>query len=161
MIKFYGFVVAMSIGLAQIATPAVAQEFPKKQPVKIVVAFNPGGLTDNAAILIGNKIALGNGNNWAFGGIGQDEITAGNGNNVVPFDRVHAFVATDRPLVEHHPEPETSVEMPDALLRLAEVVFLAAGLEGSTTVGGAGGGALGAEAGAAALAKDEIEAAGN
>jgi acyl-CoA hydrolase len=29
---------------------------------------------------------------------------------VVPFDRIHAFVATDRPLMEHHSEPETAVE---------------------------------------------------
>lgn len=32
------------------------------------------------------------------------------GNNVVPLDRVHAFVATDRPLVEHAPALETAVE---------------------------------------------------
>jgi acyl-CoA hydrolase len=32
------------------------------------------------------------------------------GNNVVPLDRLHAYVATDRPLVEHHVEPESSVE---------------------------------------------------
>ena len=32
------------------------------------------------------------------------------GNNVVPLSRIHAFVATDRPLVEHRPSPETLVE---------------------------------------------------
>ncbi len=32
------------------------------------------------------------------------------GNNVVPFDRIHAFIATDRPLIEHYPEAETAVE---------------------------------------------------
>ncbi|HZZ56355.1 MAG TPA: acetyl-CoA hydrolase/transferase C-terminal domain-containing protein [Opitutaceae bacterium] len=32
------------------------------------------------------------------------------GNNVVPFDRIDAFIATDRPLAEHRPEPETEVE---------------------------------------------------
>lgn len=32
------------------------------------------------------------------------------GNTVVPFDRIHAFIVTDRPLVEQKPEPETEVE---------------------------------------------------
>jgi acyl-CoA hydrolase len=32
------------------------------------------------------------------------------GNTVVPFDRVSAFVLTDRPLPEHAPEPETPIE---------------------------------------------------
>ena len=32
------------------------------------------------------------------------------GNNVLALDRLHAFVATDRPLHEHKPEPETPVE---------------------------------------------------
>ena len=32
------------------------------------------------------------------------------GNNVVPLSRIHAFVATDRPLVEQGGEPETPVE---------------------------------------------------
>ena len=32
------------------------------------------------------------------------------GNNVLAFDRIAAFVATDRPLAQHHPEPETPVE---------------------------------------------------
>jgi 4-hydroxybutyrate CoA-transferase len=32
------------------------------------------------------------------------------GNNVLPFARIDTFVATDRPLLEHHSEPETPVE---------------------------------------------------
>jgi 4-hydroxybutyrate CoA-transferase len=40
----------------------------------------------------------------------NEQMPRTHGNNVLPFDRIHAFVATDRPLVEHHPEPETSVE---------------------------------------------------
>lgn len=32
------------------------------------------------------------------------------GNNVIRFDRVHAFIATDRPLHEHLPEAETEIE---------------------------------------------------
>lgn len=32
------------------------------------------------------------------------------GNNVIPLNRIHAFVATDRPLVEHAGLPETPVE---------------------------------------------------
>jgi tripartite-type tricarboxylate transporter receptor subunit TctC len=37
---------ALVLGALTFAAPASAQEFPKKQPVKIIVAFNPGGLTD-------------------------------------------------------------------------------------------------------------------
>jgi acyl-CoA hydrolase len=40
----------------------------------------------------------------------NEQMPRTHGNNVVPFDRIHAFVATDRPLVEHRPEPETAVE---------------------------------------------------
>jgi acyl-CoA hydrolase len=55
------------------------------------------------------------------------------GNNVLPFDRIHAFVATDRPLAEHRPAPETPVEA-----RIGELV---AGLveDGSTLQLGIGG----------------------
>jgi 4-hydroxybutyrate CoA-transferase len=55
------------------------------------------------------------------------------GNNVVPLDRIHAFVATDRPLVEHASAPETAVEA-----RIGEIV---AGLveDGSTLQMGIGG----------------------
>ena len=37
---------ALVIGATMAALPAIAQEFPKKQPIKIVVGFNAGGLTD-------------------------------------------------------------------------------------------------------------------
>ncbi len=47
----------------------------------------------------------------------NEQMPRTHGNNVVPFDRVHAFVATDRPLVEHHLEPETTVEA-----RIGEIV---------------------------------------
>lgn len=40
----------------------------------------------------------------------NEQMPRTHGNNVVPFDRVHAFVATDRPLIEHRQEPETAVE---------------------------------------------------
>jgi acyl-CoA hydrolase len=55
------------------------------------------------------------------------------GNNVLPFDRIHAFITTDRPLLEHHTEPETAVEA-----RIGEIV---AGLveDGSTLQMGIGG----------------------
>ncbi|MBL9215011.1 MAG: acetyl-CoA hydrolase/transferase family protein [Opitutaceae bacterium] len=55
------------------------------------------------------------------------------GNNVVPLSSLHAFTVTDRPLVEHHPEPETPVEA-----RIGELV---AGLveDGSTLQMGIGG----------------------
>ena len=37
---------ALVIGATLAALPALAQEFPGKQPIKIVVGFNAGGLTD-------------------------------------------------------------------------------------------------------------------
>lgn len=40
----------------------------------------------------------------------NEQMPRTHGNNVLPFERVHAFVATDRPLFEHHLEPETAVE---------------------------------------------------
>jgi len=63
----------------------------------------------------------------------NEQMPRTHGNNVVPFERVHAFVATDRPLVEHHLEPETAVEA-----RIGEFV---AGLveDGSTLQMGIGG----------------------
>ncbi len=63
----------------------------------------------------------------------NEQMPRTHGNNVVPLDRVHAFVATDRPLVEHEPEPETAVEA-----RIGDIV---AGLvdDGSTLQMGIGG----------------------
>lgn len=40
---------ALVFGAMQAAAPAMAQEFPTKQPIKIVVAANAGGLTDALA----------------------------------------------------------------------------------------------------------------
>jgi 4-hydroxybutyrate CoA-transferase len=63
----------------------------------------------------------------------NEQMPRTHGNNVVPFDRVHAFIATNRPLHEHHTEPETAVEA-----RIGEIV---AGLieDGSTLQMGIGG----------------------
>ena len=46
MFKILTLVGALVLGVTQAASPAMAQEFPKKQPIKIVVAANAGGLTD-------------------------------------------------------------------------------------------------------------------
>jgi 4-hydroxybutyrate CoA-transferase len=40
----------------------------------------------------------------------NEQMPRTHGNNVMPFERIHAFIATDRALFEHHPEPETAVE---------------------------------------------------
>ncbi|HVS51331.1 MAG TPA: acetyl-CoA hydrolase/transferase C-terminal domain-containing protein [Opitutaceae bacterium] len=40
----------------------------------------------------------------------NEQMPRTHGNNVLRFDRIHAFVATNRALHEHHPEPETPVE---------------------------------------------------
>ena len=63
----------------------------------------------------------------------DEQMPRTHGNNVVPLERIHAFVATDRPLCEHPPEPETAVEA-----RIGELV---AGLveDGSTLQLGIGG----------------------
>ena len=63
----------------------------------------------------------------------NEQMPRTHGNNVVPLDQMHAFVATDRPLVEHAPEPETSVE--------AQIGEIVAGLvdDGSTLQMGIGG----------------------
>lgn len=37
----------------------------------------------------------------------NEQMPRTHGNNVIPFSRIQAFTATDRPLYEHHPEPET------------------------------------------------------
>ena len=49
MFRFLPLVGALVFGATQLAAPAMAQEFPKKQPVKIVVAVPAGGLTDTLA----------------------------------------------------------------------------------------------------------------
>ena len=63
----------------------------------------------------------------------NEQMPRTHGNNVLPFERIHAFIATDRPLAEHQPEPESSVEG-----RIGELV---AGLvdDGSTLQMGIGG----------------------
>jgi 4-hydroxybutyrate CoA-transferase len=63
----------------------------------------------------------------------NEQMPRTHGNNVIPLERVHAFVATDRALFEHHPEPETEIEA-----RIGEIV---AGLveDGSTLQMGIGG----------------------
>ncbi len=55
------------------------------------------------------------------------------GNNVIPLSSLHAFTVTDRPLVEHRPEPETPVEA-----RIGELVA-ALVEDGSTLQLGIGG----------------------
>lgn len=40
----------------------------------------------------------------------NEQMPRTHGNNVIPLDRVHAFVATDRPLVEHASKPESAIE---------------------------------------------------
>lgn len=63
----------------------------------------------------------------------NEQMPRTHGNNLLPFDRIHAFVATDRPLFEHRPEPETAVEA-----RIGEII--AALIEdGSTLQVGIGG----------------------
>jgi acyl-CoA hydrolase len=62
----------------------------------------------------------------------NEQMPRTHGNTVVPFDRIGAFVHTDRPLAEQDPEPETEVEA-----RIGEIV---AGLveDGSTLQMGIG-----------------------
>jgi acyl-CoA hydrolase len=47
----------------------------------------------------------------------NEQMPRTHGNNVLRFDRIHAFVATNRPLHQHHPEPETPVEA-----RIGEII---------------------------------------
>src|SRR4051812_16628311 len=56
----------------------------------------------------------------------NEQMPRTHGNNLLPFEKIQAFVATDRPLLEHHLEAETPVEA-----RIGELV---AGLveDGST-----------------------------
>ena len=63
----------------------------------------------------------------------NEQMPRTHGNNVVPLERIHAFVGTDRPLHEHLPGVETAVDA-----RIGEIV---AGLveDGSTLQMGIGG----------------------
>ncbi len=63
----------------------------------------------------------------------NEQMPRTHGNNVLPLERIHAFIATDRPLFEHHLAPESAVEA-----RIGEIV---AGLveDGSTLQMGIGG----------------------
>src|ERR1019366_5204955 len=63
----------------------------------------------------------------------NEQMPRTHGNNVVPFDRISAFIATDRPLLEHHPERETEVEAQNGELVAALVE------DGSTLQMGIGG----------------------
>src|ERR1700752_1351632 len=49
MFKNLGLIAASLIGAMQLAGPAMAQDFPKKQPLRIVVPVPPGGGTDMMA----------------------------------------------------------------------------------------------------------------
>ena len=62
----------------------------------------------------------------------NEQMPRTHGNTVVPFERITAFVHTDRPLIEQHAEPETEVEA-----RIGEII---AGLveDGSTLQMGIG-----------------------
>lgn len=46
MFKVLTLAGALIFAAEQLALPAVAQELPNKQPIKIVAGFNAGGLTD-------------------------------------------------------------------------------------------------------------------
>ena len=63
----------------------------------------------------------------------NEQMPRTHGHNLLPFDRIHAFVATDRPLLEHHAEPESEVEA-----RIGELVA-ALVEDGSTLQMGIGG----------------------
>jgi len=62
----------------------------------------------------------------------NDQMPRTHGNTAVRFDRLNAFIHTDRPLIEHHESPETDVEA-----RIGEII---AGLveDGSTLQTGIG-----------------------
>jgi tripartite-type tricarboxylate transporter receptor subunit TctC len=53
MFKF----LALALAFAVAGTPAMAQDFPSKQPIKIVVPFNPGGLADVMARLTADALS--------------------------------------------------------------------------------------------------------
>jgi len=82
VLKELALVGVLLTGTTLIAFPSVAQEFPKKQPVKIVVAFNPGGLTDVLARItaeflqrrLGQAVVVEN-RAGASGAIGADYVS--------------------------------------------------------------------------------------
>jgi len=47
----------------------------------------------------------------------NDQMPRTHGNTVLPFDRITAFLHTDRPLIEHLPAPETEIES-----RMGEII---------------------------------------
>ena len=47
----------LALGLSWLASPAVAQEWPSAKPIRIVVAYPPGGSTDLMARLLAQKLA--------------------------------------------------------------------------------------------------------
>ena len=47
----------------------------------------------------------------------NEQMPRTHGNTVVPFERIATFIHTDRPLIEHSPEPETAVEA-----RIGEII---------------------------------------
>jgi 4-hydroxybutyrate CoA-transferase len=47
----------------------------------------------------------------------NEQMPRTHGNNVIPFDKIHAFIATNRPLHEHKAEAETPIEA-----RIGEIV---------------------------------------
>jgi acyl-CoA hydrolase len=63
----------------------------------------------------------------------NEQMPRTHGNNVLPFAQIHAFVATNRPLSEHVPSPETPVEA-----RIGELVAELVA-DGSTLQMGIGG----------------------
>lgn len=47
----------------------------------------------------------------------NEQMPRTHGDSILPLSRIHAFIATNRPLHEHHPEPETPVEA-----RIGEII---------------------------------------
>ncbi len=49
--------IALALALAVAGTAALAQDFPSKQPIKIIVPFNPGGLADVLARITADALS--------------------------------------------------------------------------------------------------------
>jgi len=85
---------ALLISATQGAAPAMAQDFPTKHPIKIIVAVNPGGATDNLARVtaeflgrrLGQTVIVEN-KPGASGTIGADYV------NKAPADGYTIFIA--------------------------------------------------------------------